>query len=187
MDDTGLAQPKTATGLTRLLYVALGCLFVALGVAGVILPGLPATPFFLLASYFFARSSHRLHRWLLTWPVAGELLRDWQRHRGVRLKVKVVALLLLPLAIASSIWFGGLNLYLSCLLVAIGLIGAVVVISLPRVRPEAGPEAAPTPEQPPASWPLSLLPATLSPAKLPSGRPAGPPADGQAGGPTPAP
>src|SRR4051812_29307290 len=114
MDDTGLAQPKIATGLKRLLYIGLGCLFVGLGIAGVILPGLPATPFFLLASYFFARSSHRLHRWLLNWPVTGELLHDWQRHRGVRLKVKIVALILLPLAIASSIYFGRLNIYLSC-------------------------------------------------------------------------
>lgn len=122
------------SGFKRLLAIALGFLFVGVGLLGVILPGLPATPFFLLAAYFFSRSSPRLHNWLLTWPLTGTLIRDWQHHRGVRWEVKAFALTLLPLVISSSIFFGKLNVALSALLIGLGLIGATVVLCLPRIK-----------------------------------------------------
>jgi uncharacterized membrane protein YbaN (DUF454 family) len=128
------APRPAVTGVKRLVFIALGQLFVGLGIAGVFLPGLPATPFFLLSAYFFARSSPRLHRWLMNWPLTGTLIRDWQQHRGVRLKVKIVALILLPLVLASSILFGRLNVYLSGMLITLGVVGATVVICLPRVK-----------------------------------------------------
>src|SRR2546430_2529399 len=108
MEDHGLARPKTVTGLRRVLYVSLGLFFVALGVIGVVTPLLPTTPFILLAAYFFARSSTSLHDWLLRSRLFGGLIRDWQRHRGVRLKVKVVALTLMPLVVCTSAYFGRL-------------------------------------------------------------------------------
>src|SRR5262245_16209580 len=85
------SQPPQVRGLRRWLYVALGCAFVGLGTLGVFLPVMPATPFFLLASWFFVRSSPRLHAWLLRSRVVGPFLRDWHRHRAIRPRVKYVA------------------------------------------------------------------------------------------------
>src|SRR4051794_29896613 len=95
--DDGLSRPRPVTGIWRLLYVGAGLFFVLLAVVGVVTPLLPTTPFLLLAAYFFARSSARLHNWLLRSRLFGGLIRDWQRHRGVRPRVKVVALTLLPI------------------------------------------------------------------------------------------
>ena len=119
--------------------------FVALGVVGAVLPLLPTTPFLLLASYFFARSSRRLNEWLLRNRLFGPMIRDWQRYRGVRLKVKIVALTMLPIVVFTSAYFGNLPWYLIVMLVTLASIGAVVVIRLPLVRdvpppPPAQPE-----------------------------------------------
>ncbi|MDR2487005.1 MAG: YbaN family protein [Clostridiales Family XIII bacterium] len=45
----------------NLLFIAAGCLAVALGTVGVFLPFLPSTPFFLLAVLCFAKGSQKLH------------------------------------------------------------------------------------------------------------------------------
>jgi len=126
--------PPHVSGVRRVLYTALGLFFVGLAILGVLLPILPTTPFLLLASFFFVRSSPRLNRWLLRSRVFGPFLRDWQKHRGVRPRVKIVALTLLPLAIGSSIYFGNLSWPLVALLIVLGLIGMIVVIRLPLIR-----------------------------------------------------
>jgi uncharacterized membrane protein YbaN (DUF454 family) len=125
------------TGLLRFVYAGLGLLFVGLAGLGVVLPGLPATPFVLLASYFFVRSSPRLHGWLLRSRVFGGLLRDWERHRGVRRSVKVTAFLLIPAAVALSLAVGGLPLWANGVLVALAGVGVYVVYRLPVVPADA--------------------------------------------------
>ncbi len=142
MQDHGLAPPPTVTGWRRVLYVFLGLFFVFLGAVGVVTPVLPTTPFLLLASYFFVRSSPALNAWLLRSRVFGPLLRDWQQYRAVRPRVKVTAVLLVVVAISSSAYFGNLPWYLVAMLIVLGLIGVTVVLRLPVIRDEpAAPEA----------------------------------------------
>jgi uncharacterized protein len=49
--------------IKRVLYILLGFLSLGIGIAGTILPVLPGGPFFLFASYCFAKSSERLEQW----------------------------------------------------------------------------------------------------------------------------
>lgn len=137
MVDHGLAPPRPVGPIRRAVYVTLGLLFVGLAVLGVLLPVLPTTPFVLLASYFFVRSSPRLHGWLLRSRVFGRFLRDWQRHRGVRPRVKVVAVLMLLTAVTLSLVLGNLPWPLVVLLVGLALVGLTVVLRLPVIREEA--------------------------------------------------
>jgi len=133
MHDPGL-PPTTATGLRRILYVLFGLFFVGLGVLGAVLPVLPTTPFLLLASYFFVRTSQRLNNWLLRSRLFGGFIRDWQKHRAVRPKVKVVALTIMPVVVFTSAYFGNLPWYLVVMLIALASIGAYVVLRLPTIR-----------------------------------------------------
>ena len=130
-------RPATVTGLRRLVYLTLGWCFVGLGLLGLPLPALPTTPFLLLASYFFVRSSPRLNDWLLRSQLFGPFLRDWQERRGVRRSVKFTAVAIIPVVILGSAYFGQLSLWLVIVLVALGLIGMVVVLRLPVVEGEA--------------------------------------------------
>ena len=44
----------------RVLYIALGLLFLALGTVGIVLPLLPTVPFYLLAAFFLGKGSRKL-------------------------------------------------------------------------------------------------------------------------------
>lgn len=76
---------------SRVLWFSLGLTSVACGIAGIILPLVPTTPFLLLAAFAFARSSPRLHAWLVSHPRLGPPINDWQRHRAIRPRAKVAA------------------------------------------------------------------------------------------------
>jgi uncharacterized membrane protein YbaN (DUF454 family) len=72
----------------------------------VVLPLVPATPFLLLAAYGFARSSPRLHGWLLGHPRFGPVITDWQAHGAIAGRVKVTAVAVILATFGGSILFG---------------------------------------------------------------------------------
>jgi uncharacterized membrane protein YbaN (DUF454 family) len=67
----------------RTLFVVLGLVSSGLGFAGIALPLLPATPFFLAALFFFARSSRRFHGWLMGKPFIAGPIQDFRRQGGL--------------------------------------------------------------------------------------------------------
>ncbi|KGB83747.1 MAG: DUF454 domain-containing protein [Confluentimicrobium sp.] len=75
----------------RLLWLLFGLLSLGLAVVGAALPLLPTVPFLLLATFFFARSSERLHHWLLSHPAFGQQIMDWQERGAIRRPVKWLA------------------------------------------------------------------------------------------------
>ena len=75
-----------------------------------------------------------LNAWLLRSRLFGPLLRDWQERRGVRRRVKVVAIAIIPIAILFSIYVAQLSWPLVAVVVVLALIGIVVIILLPEVK-----------------------------------------------------
>lgn len=71
--------------------IAFGWLNVALGLVGVVVPGLPTTVFLLVAAWAFSKSSERFQRWLWDHPRLGPPLRAWHRHRIIPRRAKVLA------------------------------------------------------------------------------------------------
>ncbi len=130
-------HPTLATGPRRFLFVVAGMMCVGLAYFGAILPGLPTTPWVLLASYCFARSSPRLERWLKRSPIFGRLLHDWHTHRGIRRPVKVMAVVLVVTVVSLSIIFGGLPVWLKWVIGALAAVGiCVIVFVVPTIRGE---------------------------------------------------
>ena len=89
----------------RILLVAGGTVALALGIIGIFVPVLPTTPFLLVATAAFARSSPRLHAWLLGHRVFGPPIRAYLEQHGIRLPVKVGVIVLLWLSIGVSAVF----------------------------------------------------------------------------------
>ncbi len=83
------------TTLTRWLCLLLAYLFLALAMIGVVLPGLPTVPFLLLAAWFAAKGSERLHRWLYAHPRFGQLLIDWEQYGAVSKNSRWAAVILM--------------------------------------------------------------------------------------------
>jgi uncharacterized membrane protein YbaN (DUF454 family) len=81
--------------MPRYIASILACFFIAIALAGVVLPGLPTVPFLLLAAWFSARGSERLHKWLYAHPHLGRLLIDWETQKAISRKSKVIAVLML--------------------------------------------------------------------------------------------
>lgn len=89
--------------LVRLMWLALGLLAVGLGGLGVVLPGLPSTGFFILAAWCFARSSHRMERWVLSLPGVGAMVADHRAGLGMSRRAKVIAVSMMMLAGGASV------------------------------------------------------------------------------------
>ena len=113
-----------------LLWVA-GSLSLALGLIGVVLPGLPTTPFILLAAACYAKASPRLHQWLLNHRWFGPMLRDWESDRSLTRRTKTIAVVSMLVMVGFSIWSFRGQLALQLVLLVTGAIGAFVVLRIP--------------------------------------------------------
>lgn len=125
----------------KIVLNIVGSLAVILALLGVFLPLLPTTPFLLLASACFVRSSDRMHRWLLNNRVFGEYLRNFESGRGIPLRAKLVAIALLWLSMGWSIWLVK-PVLLKLMLAAIGISVTIYLARFKTLRePVAGSDA----------------------------------------------
>ncbi len=90
----------------RFFWITLGLAALALGTAGLVLPLLPTTPFMLLAAACFAKSSPRLHDWLISHRLFGPAIRDWRDYRAISPKAKRMALTAMTAALGLSLMLG---------------------------------------------------------------------------------
>lgn len=87
------ADPASRLAPAGLRWLWLLVAWAALGLAvlGVVMPGLPTTPFVLVAAWAAARGSRRMHRWLLAHRIFGPMIRDWQSTGAVSRRAKWAA------------------------------------------------------------------------------------------------
>lgn len=74
--------------LKQAFFIALGCISLALGTIGIVLPILPTVPFYLLTAFCFANSSERLHDWFIHTTVYKKYIGSYFRRRGMTKKAK---------------------------------------------------------------------------------------------------
>lgn len=92
--------------MTRGLWLAGGLIALALAAVGIVLPLLPTVPFLLLAAFCFARSSERLHRWLLDHPRFGPPIRQWEERGAIGRRAKWIATVSMAGSVMIALWLG---------------------------------------------------------------------------------
>lgn len=124
--------------LVRGVLLGLGWISVGLGALGVILPGWPTTVWLLIAAFFFARSSPRFYRWLLTHRIFGPIVRDIRAGLGLPMRAKLFAISMIVLfAGGSAVLLGLSRPWLGLLVASVGAIGIVYILRMPTRPPRA--------------------------------------------------
>lgn len=90
----------------RIIWVILGLISMAIGLIGIVLPLVPTVPLMILAAFFFAKSSERLHNWLITHPQFGPSIVDWQEHGAIHPKGKKIATVSIAIVFLISLIMG---------------------------------------------------------------------------------
>jgi len=96
-------------------FIALGFVFLALGIVGAFLPVMPTTIFLILAAWSFGRSSPRLEAWMLDHPRFGGVLRAWRADGAIPRRAKWMACAGIALgyvvfwiSVAPSLWLAAI-------------------------------------------------------------------------------
>ncbi|MFO0866063.1 MAG: YbaN family protein [Gemmataceae bacterium] len=117
----------------RAVYLLLAGVFLLLAIIGVLLPGVPTTPFLLLTSFFLVRSSPRLNDALLRSRFVGPILRDWKHHRRIKRRTKWRAAALVAIMVTLTLVFSSLPFEWKLGVLGLAGIGIIVIVRLPEM------------------------------------------------------
>ena len=87
----------------KIIWFTLGSIALILAFLGVLLPLLPTVPFLLIAAFFFAKSSERVHSWLVNHKLFGKMIRDWHERGAIDRKAKYFATVSILLVLVVSV------------------------------------------------------------------------------------
>ncbi len=113
--------------MVKLLLVLGGTVALILGLIGILVPGLPTTPFLLLAALLYARSSKKLYRLLTCNKYIGSRIEGFQKTGKLTLKTKVCSIATMWVMILASCWFFMFGPVVQGIILAAGIVGTVVM------------------------------------------------------------
>jgi len=129
-------DPSQCTA-SRRPYAVLAYLCTALAMAGVVVPGLPTTPFLLVAAWAARRGCPPIDRWLRRHRRLGPLLAHWETQRAIPTRAKWLAIALLALSWAVLAYHSA-DARLTLVAALLSAAGALFVATRPTPQPAAG-------------------------------------------------
>ncbi len=75
-----------------------------MGAFGAFVPIIPTTPFMILAAFLFSKSSPKFHSWILSLPIAGPAVSEWNNHRVVRTRAKILCATMIVISLTIIWW-----------------------------------------------------------------------------------
>jgi uncharacterized membrane protein YbaN (DUF454 family) len=92
--------------LKKAFFFVLGCLCLAMAYIGVITPGIPYSPFVVASAFCFARSSERMHNWIMNHKLFGPFLTNWGEKRVFPTKMKYFMLAMMSTSLIIMFFTG---------------------------------------------------------------------------------
>ncbi len=120
--------------LKRILLIFLGLIFVALGLIGVFVPGLPTTIFMILAAYCFVRSSEKLYSWVINNQLFGQRVKHFIETKTIPLRGKIYSISSMWIMVTLSLIFLKVSLIIKFMIFLLAIIGTVVILSYPTAK-----------------------------------------------------
>ena len=122
----------------RIILIIVGFISFGLGTVGIVIPGvLPTTPFYLLTSYCFVKSSERFNNWFMNSKLYHKYLENFATTRAMILRNELCLLLFVSAMLMLTIYFVN-NLVVSIILTV--LIALKYTYFVWRVKPISKPE-----------------------------------------------
>ncbi len=99
----------------------------SLGFIGLFIPLMPSTIFFIIAAFFYAKSSKKLYNYLINHPKISRSINLWKEKRAMPKKAKIIAItsILISLAIVFLlnklliVRLGAIVVGISCILIVL--------------------------------------------------------------------
>lgn len=113
--------------LLKPILVSVGTMSLGLGIIGIVLPGLPATPFFLLSAGLYLRSSEKLYKRLLSNKWIGHYIIKYQTNKGLTKGSKIGAIAVMWSMIALSCLVFITSIPVKTVVLIAGLVGTYVM------------------------------------------------------------
>ncbi len=111
----------------KIILILLGTLSLCIGIIGIVVPGLPTTPFILLTAGLYIKSSDRLYQKLIANRFIGSYISGFQTNKGMTRKAKLFAFSTMWFMIAISCLFFISPFALKLFVSTIGFIGTLVM------------------------------------------------------------
>ena len=114
----------------RLLWVLFGSISVCMGVIGIFVPGWPTTIFLIIASYFYIRSSDKLHDWLLNNKILGIYLKNYYSDEGMPVKAKIFSIAMMWVfgLLSIFLWIPSNLIIIKILVFILLIIGSIFIL-----------------------------------------------------------
>jgi len=123
--------------MRKIVFITIGIISIVLGIIGIFVPGLPTTPFLLLSSWLFYKSSKRLHDALHRSKWLGKYIRRYESKQGVTLLSKLLSIGCMWTMINLSAFYAFENWHMRIVLFALGIVGTVsILVVVPTKKSE---------------------------------------------------
>ena len=123
-----VTNKKKPKNIVRILLLGLGTLSATLGFIGIFVPLLPTTPFLLLSSWCFVRSSEKMNQRLMQNKFLGPYISNYKSKLGITKRNKIYSLLFLYITLSISFIFGPDYWWLRLGLIFIGVAVSVHIL-----------------------------------------------------------